>query len=949
MTRLNPTPEILADILAHIPEGFIRYDLLLQRIKLDKNARDAIIGGTIGRDGDWWYDTARLTVEQLRENRRWAKPLFPDMNAKGMFLQEAITAQSTTRAQRVQEYADPAAAQHVLQRLAATPGYALFDDLCQSPGDEEALQFLLKEGDLRQHAGLIFDLLRVGSKTIRSLASRQRLAPIRQQLTDILQAAPGCTMPFDDLAAQFGMNTLNELLDWSDFKRFEIQLPKQQKKMAWVRLASADPQAAQEVAQEATRNSWEKALTLCGDVIRPGGKDGNTARMQVIARTYTVINAAKRIGVRQRTLEQAINAGRIQSFTDPEGVVRLPADSVEAAFENPEYAEHITAFESVTARDVSLVAELSYSTVRRRLQKVGVSRTDPVWSQVRGRWNLPDTYREFRTLLKEKTEAWREQRQAEYEEQQRAIEEQREAQEAINNQLREKLVAAFPTWQHESRAEQKIVLHVGPPNSGKTHQALEALAATQSGWYLAPLRLLAFEIFERLNQRGIRCNLLTGEEFIPIPDATFTAATVEMFNAQASGDCVIIDEAQMLADPDRGWAWTRALMEAEAPEIHVIGPNTARELIERMASAAEIPLEVIEHGRLAPIQIAEHHWPLNEIPERTILVAFSRAMVLSLKTELERVKRRVSVVYGNLPPEVRRKQAERFATGETDVCIATDAVGMGLNLPADYVCFYEVEKYDGRSTRALTPAEVQQIGGRAGRFGLSTAGEIGATNKQDLRFLRRVYYEEAEPLTHARVAPTVQDLELIPGSLAEKLYQWSLLQSIPESLRGAIKTADMTERIELAQMLTDREVKLLGLEAALKLVNAPARISSRNYWYRCARAILTDKEMPLPPVAPREITNTIELEAIELSVACSDIYLWLSQRREFMGFAPGGDEVRAMRADWSVQIDEALLRRINTARRCTRCGVPLPLKHRFAICNNCYHSGRGHDDYYDRR
>jgi ATP-dependent RNA helicase SUPV3L1/SUV3 len=298
---------------------------------------------------------------------------------------------------------------------------------------------------------------------------------------------------------------------------------------------------------------------------------------------------------------------------------------------------------------------------------------------------------------------------------------------------------------------------------------------------------------------------------------------------------------------------------------------------------------------------------------------------------------------------VRRKQAERFATSETDICIATDAVGMGLNLPADYVCFYEVEKYDGRTTRPLTPAEVQQIGGRAGRFGLSTIGEIGATNKADLKFIRKVYHEPAATLTHARVAPTVEDLEIIPGSLADKLLQWSLLQSIPDSLRGAIRTADLSERVELARMLTDREVKLLGMEAALKLVNAPARISSRPYWYRCARAILTDKAMPMPPVAPREITNTIELESIELSVACADIYLWLSQRREFSAFGPHELDVRQMRMDWSMQIDGALMRRINTARRCARCGVPLPLKHRYTLCNNCFYGGRGGDEDFDWR
>ena len=126
-------------------------------------------------------------------------------------------------------------------------------------------------------------------------------------------------------------------------------------------------------------------------------------------------------------------------------------------------------------------------------------------------------------------------------------------------------------------------MHIGAPNSGKTHDALEALKAAGSGWYLAPLRLLAYEIFDRLNGDGVACSLLTGEEYIPVEGARITAATIEMFNANESGACVIVDEAQMLADADRGWAWTRALMESAAPEMHVIGPPTARRLIEVLA------------------------------------------------------------------------------------------------------------------------------------------------------------------------------------------------------------------------------------------------------------------------------------------------------------------------------------------------------------------------------
>jgi ATP-dependent RNA helicase SUPV3L1/SUV3 len=465
---------------------------------------------------------------------------------------------------------------------------------------------------------------------------------------------------------------------------------------------------------------------------------------------------------------------------------------------------------------------------------------------------------------------------------------------------------------------------------------LNTLIDAGSGWYLAPLRLLAFEVFDKLNQRDVPCTLLTGEEHIPVPDASITAATIEMFNPTHGGRCVIIDEAQMLADADRGWAWTRALMEAQAPEIHVIGPPTAQGLIQQLANAAAIPVEVIDHRRLAPIRVADSHWPLNQLPAHTILVAFSRRMVLHLKTELERKKRRVSVVYGSLPPEVRRKQADRFADGKTEICVATDAVGMGLNLPADYVCFFEVEKFDGQNVRLLTPSEVQQIGGRAGRYGYSTSGEIGATNRHNLRLISRLYHAESPVLTHARVAPSVQDLEIIPGNLAEKLVQWASLQSIPAPLRSVIQTADLSERIELARLLTEEEEEKLGLPVAVQLTNAPTRQHSRAYWYSCAQAILADRYLPLPPRPPKKVNDSDDLETMEICISCADIYLWLSNRREFRVFGSDTQKVAMDRKDWSLRVDAALLRQIDTARRCAACERPLSLDYRFKLCEQCY-------------
>jgi ATP-dependent RNA helicase SUPV3L1/SUV3 len=262
---------------------------------------------------------------------------------------------------------------------------------------------------------------------------------------------------------------------------------------------------------------------------------------------------------------------------------------------------------------------------------------------------------------------------------------------------------------------------------------------------------------------------------------------------------------------------------------------------------------------------------------------------------------------------------------------------MGLNLPADRVCFFEMEKFDGKLIRGLTPSEVHQIGGRAGRFGLSTVGEIGATNRRNLKLLRQLFATEPPVLTHARVAPVVEDLAMIPGSLSHRFAQWAELQSIPEALRSVIKPADIDERIALARMLTDAEVNQLGLATAIRLVNAPTRESSRPYWLECAHAILNNQAMTLPPDAPLQIDTAHDLEEVEYSISCADIYLWLGRRQEFRYFAPDEDRVRATRTEWSMSIDAALLRQLDTAPRCVNCHKPLPLGHRYSLCDSCFH------------
>ena len=219
---------------------------------------------------------------------------------------------------------------------------------------------------------------------------------------------------------------------------------------------------------------------------------------------------------------------------------------------------------------------------------------------------------------------------------------------------------------------------------------------------------------------------------------------------------------------------------------------------------------------------------------------------------------------------------------------------------------------------------------------MSTTGLNAAMSQRDLQIIRELYAQEPAELAFARVAPTVDDLEMIPGSLAEQLTQWAELKSIPAELRAVITTADMDERIELAKMLSDDEIERLGLASALQLVNAPTRKATRAYWQDCAYMILEGYQIPLPLEAPLPIKDGGDLDATEFSIACADIYLWLSRRREFSEFCEAHAQVREERREWSLSIDEALRRELNTARRCRACGALLPSRHRYRICENCF-------------
>lgn len=697
--------------------------------------------------------------------------------------------------------------------------------------------------------------------------------------------------------------------------------------------------------------AWKACEPLCGTVLRPGVTNTKTSKLTVIARTYTEESAAKRLSLPVQVIKDAVKDGALPALIDPEHRVRIPAGAVERAAMNEHEWDKIAGYEVIKTRHISLVSGLSFSTVRGRLRKAGFSSSAPTWGQVRGMWGLPNNLKEFHAIADERFPIWLKSVLAEKEAALWEMEgsarkvSQREREE--RESLRQKLFEMFPTWDGHDRQDQHITLHLGPTNSGKTFQGINQLMIAGSGWYLAPLRLLAHEIFDTLNKNGVACNLLTGEESIEVDGAHITAATIEMFDPHRSGDCVIIDEAHMLSDSQRGWAWTRAIMETDAPEVHIIGAPVVENLIRRMTSEIGVDIEVENYLRLTPLDVAHEPWTLASLPPKTILVAFSRKVVLGLKSELEKVYHRsVSVVYGNLPPEVRLNQAERFASGATEICVATDAIGMGLNLPADNVCFFETKKFDGNEVRGLTVNEIRQIGGRAGRYGLSNQGLIGTLNRSDLLDISNAINSGINDIDFAHVAPAPESVSLMPGSLSEKLQKWVELSGIPPRWKEMLRPVDLTSQIELAKLLTPRDVRKLGEDVALLLINAPCNQDSQNFWLQCAKSIINDEEMPVVVNPVRGIKSAADLEIYEIAIRCADIYLWLSQRERFAQFAPAQASMRAKRYQWSMDVDAALQKQVDTTRRCAQCGKRLDVGYRFNTCTRCYRDRRSYQNNY---
>ncbi len=508
----------------------------------------------------------------------------------------------------------------------------------------------------------------------------------------------------------------------------------------------------------------------------------------------------------------------------------------------------------------------------------------------------------------------------------------------------------------------RMVAYLGPTNSGKTHRGIECLVASGEGVYAAPLRMLAWEGYERLAARlgDQNVGLVTGEERIN-EDAPITCRTAEM--APMRCKTLVLDEVQWAADPERGWAWTRLLAGCECDKLVLTGEVGALPLVRSVLGDVGVEVEFCD--RLSPLTVSHKPVKLSNVPDRSVVVAFSRKAVHHVAGLLTQSGRSVAVLYGALPPEARRLQVARFVSGEAEVCVATDVIGHGVNLPCDAVYFTETSKFDGEVRRSLLPWEIAQIGGRAGRYGLSSKGEVGVVKglvgfNADISLVKRI--ENPGKLIEGRpayrevkwglVAPTLDDLDVSePEELAEALNKWSTSAVNALAEFSWARVADLRPLISRLRVLSRKQKQKgqskkgmksasllteMGMDDAWHLARAPLDMDDRlDTWtlIETAKAIL-DRSHELGTMLSIK-TKTATIETLEQRARVLTALRWATlafpDRIGGISHKQVVGKLDSVAQSLNAKLDRAVR---NGIARCVSCGnICAPW---FSECDECH-------------
>ena len=390
-------------------------------------------------------------------------------------------------------------------------------------------------------------------------------------------------------------------------------------------------------------------------------------------------------------------------------------------------------------------------------------------------------------------------------------------------------------------ASGRVVAVLGPTNTGKTHFAVERMLAHHSGMIGFPLRLLAREIYDRIVAvRGAAaCALITGEEKLGREDARYLVCTVEAMPVEREVAFLGVDEIQLCADQERGHVFTDRLLHARGTgETMFLGSDTIRPILKRLVPEAEI----ITRPRFSILSFAGET-KLNRLPRRSAVVAFTAAEVYALAEVIRRQKGGAAVVLGALSPRTRNAQVAMYQAGEVEHLVATDAIGMGLNMDVAHVAFASLRKFDGREQRRLRAPELGQIAGRAGRH--MANGTFGGTNGCEPFDEREVAAIEGHSFPPLQAASLAQQRARSSGASR----RWRRASTRRPPLEGLLRVRDALDHRSLVLLLRDE-----GIRAA-----ATGRERVRLLWQVCQipdfRKTLTDAHLHLLGTVYRHLTG----------------------------------------------------------------------------------------------
>lgn len=502
-------------------------------------------------------------------------------------------------------------------------------------------------------------------------------------------------------------------------------------------------------------------------------------------------------------------------------------------------------------------------------------------------------------------------------------------------------------WLHsQARGKnRRIIYHMGPTNSGKTYNAIQALAKSKTGCYLAPLRLLASELYDTLNEKGVPTSLLTGEEVIEVEGASHFSSTIEMAKFNRSFDCVVIDEIQMITDTQRGWAWTRALVNSDANEIHLCGDASVLDLVETILKLTGDTLEICKYDRKTSLSVMPYPIKLVDLEKNDALIVFSRRNALKYKRDLENLDFKVSIVYGRLSPEVRREQARKFDEGETDIIVATDAISMGMNLPIKRIVFSAVAKFWDGKEFPLTDSELKQIAGRAGRYQRFPEGFVTTLTKVDdgIEIVKSAINATLKQKELAMVGPDLDIFRSVNIALEENNLRTLKLSEFLQlfntmTFDKPFYCVDLKEMIELAEMVEDADsMDALSDAEIFGFACAPVNqgLMEHVQYYVWVLTHYVGKKM----ILNEEIDpNSEDIDYLETAIKCVELYQWLARHFDNNYFSFDPENLLHNKGLAIEKLNQLLSEKIS--KKCSSCGVKLDEETNFNICETCFSQRR---------